>query len=369
MLRTTHLLTGISFFRSSIRIASVLGLGFLLGCSSCPFSKHQESFSHFQTGEPVLLAGEQPATLAFQPSHSPGPVVRSTYRPTVPGSITYEEGKDYIIDYKTGTIQRTSTSKIPDFSTNMLYGKKDFDHSKFPGYGNKPFFAYLDYRHDKAANWHPQASQTKWLNSTIQKLQKGDKLKLVAFGDSITAGGEASETNLIYWQRWANFLQQKYPKASIEAINGATGGDTTRNGLERLNTKVISQQPDLVLIAFGMNDHNIQPFGVPLDEFKKNLGTLIDRIRSDSKGGTDILLVSAFPPNPQWHYGSHRMEQYAQATEAVAQEKQCAFADVYNHWITLTEHKKPEDLLANNINHPNDFGHWIYFEALKQLDL
>jgi hypothetical protein len=30
----------------------------------------------------------------------------------------------------------------------------------------------------------------------------------------------------------------------------------------------------------------------------------------------------------------------------------------------MTARKRPEDLLANNINHPNDFGHWIYYRAL-----
>jgi len=25
--------------------------------------------------------------------------------------------------------------------------------------------------------------------------------------------------------------------------------------------------------------------------------------------------------------------------------------------------------LANNINHPNDFGHWIYFQALEGIGL
>jgi len=31
-------------------------------------------------------------------------------------------------------------------------------------------------------------------------------------------------------------------------------------------------------------------------------------------------------------------------------------------------HNKPEDLLGNNINHPNDFWHWI-FRVLRQLGL
>jgi acyl-CoA thioesterase-1 len=130
---------------------------------------------------------------------------------------------------------------------------------------------------------------------------------------------------------------------------------------------VLRQRPDLVLIGFGMNDHNRPGYGVPLDQFSANLREMISRIRSET--GAEILLFSAFPPNPKWHYGSHNMAACAQATEAVAREQGCAFADVYGYWMAMAARKKPEDLLANNINHPNDFGHWIYFEALEALGL
>ena len=63
------------------------------------------------------------------------------------------------------------------------------------------------------------------------------------------------------------------------------------------------------------------------------------------------------------------MEAYAVATEQVAREKHCAFADVYHLWMSLVTRKQPEDLLGNNINHPNDFGHGIYFEALQAIGL
>ena len=63
------------------------------------------------------------------------------------------------------------------------------------------------------------------------------------------------------------------------------------------------------------------------------------------------------------------MAAYADATERVALEEGCAFADVYHFWMSLAALKKPEDLLANNINHPNDFGHWIYVEALQAIGL
>lgn len=135
----------------------------------------------------------------------------------------------------------------------------------------------------------------------------------------------------------------------------------------RLQEKVLCHTPDLVLIGFGMNDHNHEGFGVPLDAFAANLRAMITRIRAAT--GAEVVLFSAFPPNPRWHCGSHNMAAYAQATERVAREEHCAFADVYGLWMTIASRKKPEDLLGNNINHPNDYGHRLYFQALQAIGL
>ena len=63
------------------------------------------------------------------------------------------------------------------------------------------------------------------------------------------------------------------------------------------------------------------------------------------------------------------MADYAAATQRVASETETAYADIFNNWQAMATRKKPEDLLANDINHPNDFGHWIYFEALRAIRL
>jgi lysophospholipase L1-like esterase len=328
-------------------------------------SERTQKLAHFQTGESLVFIGQEPASLAFTPSRARPIDVRSIYRDDLPKTIHYEAGRDYVLT-GSGGIQRTPDSRIPDFGTNILYGKEDFNHSQFPGYGNGPFFVYVDYHHREA--WKPKTEfSARALPSTRRKLLAGGALRIIAYGDSITAGGEASEPGLVFWERWAEALRKKYPNASIESINGATGGDATGQGLQRLQGKVLSQKPDLVLIGFGMNDHNREGYGVPLAKFAENLRTMIDRIRADTSA--EIVLLSAFPPNPKWHFGSHNMAAYAEATEQVAREKHCAFADVYRPWQQFAARKKPEDLLGNNINHPNDFGHWIYFQALQNLGL
>lgn len=302
--------------------------------------------------------------LAYPPAQDEPLQLRSTYAPGA-ATLTYEEGRDFRLDRERGALVRLPGSRLPDFRTNVLHGQEQFDHTKFPGYGNKPFFAYVDYRLAAGVRWPVQAPQGDRLRATQRKLAAGEAVTIVAFGDSITNGGEASVPELIFWRRWVTDLQAKYPRTKITAINGATGGDTTTRGLQRLQAKVLDAKPDLVLVGFGMNDHNRR--GVPLPEFEQQLRDMVTRIRAAT--AAEIVLFSTFPPNPRWLHGSNRMAEYARATARVAAETGCAYADVFNNWQAIAARKRPEDLLANNINHPNDFGHWIYYRVFAAMEL
>lgn len=328
----------------------------LTGCGTVP------SHTPRTMGESVVFIGETPAAFAAIPTGSV--VVRSTFVPAT-NTITYVEGQDYVLDPLAGTLRRTSNSRLPDFRTNVLFGAKNFDHSRYPGFGNTAFFAFVDYAHAPGVPWPVQLDQSAWLTRSRTRLAEGGPFKVVAFGDSITAGGDATSSDLIFWKRWADHLQTKYPRSQVTAVNGATGGDSTVQGLQRLEDKVLKEKPDLVLVGFGMNDHNRG--GVPPAQFADNLRTLIARIRASTDA--EIVLFSAFPPNPEWAFGTHQMEVYAARTAGVAAETGCAYADVYNNWQTKAQRKKPEDLLGNNINHPNDFGHDLYFQVFLKLGL
>jgi len=343
----------------SVVLAIAAGAALLCSCATGPKPALQQ-----QTGESGVCIGEDPAALAWLPDRRQPVRVRSTYLPSA-DPVEYVAGRDYVVDYGKGTLRRTPGSRLPDFRTNTLFGQQDFDHSKFPGYGNGSFFAFVDYSFANPTGWPVQAPQTDLLKRTRAKLMGGETVKIVAFGDSITAGGDASKPGLIFWNRWADELKRKYPAARITAQNGATGGDSTVQGLERLQAKVLVERPDLVLVGFGMNDHNTM--GVPVPQFAQNLKQMIARIRQET--GAEVVLFSAFPPNPKWKFGSHHMQDYAAAAERVAREVSCAYADVFGNWQALAVRKKPEDLLGNNINHPNDFGHWIYYRVLSAIGL
>lgn len=340
-------------------LVAITFVALLCGCAT-----HTPARLTQQLGESFVFVGEQPAPLAHLPAQSQPFRLRSTYARSAE-TIDYAENRDFVLDRAAGTVRRTSGSRIPDFRTNVLYGREEFDHSKFPGFGNNGFFAFADYVLAKPVRWPAQPRQTALLKNTRAKLLAGQPVKIVAFGDSITAGGEATKPELVFWRHWADELQRKHSRALITATNGATGGDSTVQGLQRLHPKVLDQKPDLVLIGFGMNDHN--KGGVPIPQFEQNLRQLIARIRAGTKA--EVVLFSSFPPNPRWKFSSQHMQDYAAATERIAQESGCAYADVFNNWQAMAARKKPEDLLGNNINHPNDFGHWIYFRVLCELGL
>ena len=143
-------------------------------------------------GESLVMVKTQPAKLCFDQVNKGSLTLRSTYVARKKDVVVYTEGLDYTVDYDRGTIGRTPNSRIPDYSTNCLYGQKDFDHTKFASFSNHKWFVWADYQ---TANGKPFAEpndQSKYLADVRKKLEAGGPFKIASYGDSITAGGEAS---------------------------------------------------------------------------------------------------------------------------------------------------------------------------------
>lgn len=89
------------------------------------------------------------------------------------------------------------------------------------------------------------------INTVNQQLQQtGQTFKIVAFGDSLTAGyGVKLE------ESYPSILEKELKKENpnIEIVNMGVSGETTTGGLDRVNF-VISQNPQLVLLGLGAND-------------------------------------------------------------------------------------------------------------------
>ena len=318
-------------------------------------------------GDSLVLAKTIPGNLCFDNIVKGSVAMRSTFLAGKPGSIVYTEGADFVVDYPKGAIARTANSRIPNYSENPLYRVVDFSHGNYTNYSNHPYFVWVDYQTTHGERLARTNDQSKYLTGMRKKLEAGLPYKVVSYGDSIAAGGEASEPELRFPARFGKYLQEQFPKAKVEVVDASIPGYTSQQGLEWFEKYLGPvEKPDLVLLGFGMNDHNIPGFGVEVEKFKQNFIALVKMIRE--RKGAEVIIFSTMPPNETWHYGSHRMGQYAEAAKQAAAQVQCAYVDVYSVWQMVLRRKDQPSLLGNNINHPNDFGHWIYeqaFEAMK----
>src|ERR1035441_4908890 len=165
-------------FKWSAGLPVLVSTVLLSGCANHRPSRGLTS----PTGESAVLIGETPANLAFTPMLSKPVIVRSTYRKALPQTIHYEAGRDYLLE-ASGQIRRTPGSRIPDFGTNILYGKEDSRHDQYPSSGNGPFFVYVDYAHREKWVLPPAKADlgAARLPNTRKKLQAGEKGRIVAF--------------------------------------------------------------------------------------------------------------------------------------------------------------------------------------------
>ncbi|MCF6177568.1 MAG: SGNH/GDSL hydrolase family protein [Victivallaceae bacterium] len=93
------------------------------------------------------------------------------------------------------------------------------------------------------------ATQAKTLSSsgriprTLAKLKSGKKVKIVCWGDSVTAGGDASSGKHRYVNVFSAGLRKKFPNADIEVINISLGGSNIRQWLQIDNFRYRRKMP------------------------------------------------------------------------------------------------------------------------------
>lgn len=324
-----------------------------------------------QTAESLVLVGQEKQQLRFRPIVKGSVSVRTHTNPEHMESVSFKEGKDFMIDYDTGLIARTVASSIRDWADHVFFQDLNFDHQRFEEYSNRSFTVFIDYEyeqdhHQSKAGMGIGASQV--LKNTKKKLNAGQEAVYVVFGDSISEGGEASDESYTFYQRFAHRLSSLCKAGNLRVVNKAIGGETSTGGAARIEQDIVSNQPDLLTIGYGMNDQNLfdGEVAVPYAIYERNIRMIIESTLRSCE--TDIVLVTPCEPNPMWKYTSGLMDGYAEVLRRLGKEYDIGVADVNEIWKQeLLAGKTPESLLLNNINHPNDYGHWLYYRAFEHL--
>jgi lysophospholipase L1-like esterase len=121
------------------------------------------------------------------------------------------------------------------------------------------------------------------LTRFARSLTRG-RAKIVAIGSSTTAGDGKIKA---YPERLLSFLQAQYPNARITMVNQGVGGQEAPIELERFDTDVIAEKPDLVIWQVGTNavwqrpDQNPPSFNETTRAIRYGLVKLRDETQAD----------------------------------------------------------------------------------------
>ncbi len=231
--------------------------------------------------------------------------------------------------------------------------------------------------HDRQYEVTYERSETTWsgtlpqlanqnLPRTFSLLKDRRPLKIGVSGDSITAGLNASGVT------GASPYMPSYPGlvaaqlratygSEVSLENRAVPGWSIVHGIEDLD-QLLKSRPDLMIVAYGMNDVGRRDPSWFRDQYQ----TFLKKLRGLSPE-TEVILVSTMIGNREWvHTPREMFDQYREVLLEFPGEG-IAVADLTSVWGCLLQRKHDYDLTGNGLNHPNDCGNRLYSQVILSL--
>ena len=231
-------------------------------------------------------------------------------------------------------------------------------------------FPILEDRCPPLASDQPPQARAR-LPETLRRLESGEPLKILAWGDSVTT-----------YDRWQSMfverLKTRYPQSKIELVTEAWGGRNTGSYLaeppgsdHNYREKVLEARPHLIVSEF-VNDAGMTPADVD-----RHYGQLL----ADFRGiGAEWIILTPHYVMPEWmgpgflERGQRDIDDdprpYVAGLKAfvATHPERVALADAARRYGRLWRQGIPYlTLMENNINHPNVAGHQIFVDALDEV--
>lgn len=296
------------------------------------------------------------------------------------GDVHYEEGLDW--EFRDGMLRLFPSSRIDVITDEELFPPVGEEGKSFPRPGGHSLFtpgATLVVRQIQVtytcengqwAGIRPTSAKA-LLPRTFKALENKNPLTVLLNGDSISANAQVSGSLNIppyqpgYGDMLIQALEDHYG-CPIHFINTSVGGKDTNWAVENIDTNINDHNPDLLIIAFGMNDGGKSP-----EFFEERIRTMVQLVRAKNPL-CEIILVATSLPNPiltdpkAKFWGNQ--EFFLDRLNAIAADSSLgggiAVANITDMHRYLLSKKSFQDLTSNNVNHPNDFFYRCYAQFL-----
>lgn len=295
------------------------------------------------------------------------------------GEVVYEIGKDVVLDKDGQTVLFQIKTEPAFLKESELFPHKDAPNSYrhrvgHPEqnllYGPGRWFhdrqVEVTYQRREVLKPVPRQPADKLLPKTLARLKAGEPLTIGVSGDSISFGHDASAlvkappNQPAYPDLVAAQLQASY-KSPVTLKNRAIAGWSIAHGVNDAE-KLLAEKPNLVIVAYGMNDVGRKDPQWFQDETRK----LLEKVHA-ADPGIEVILVASMLGNKEWIHTPREM--FPKYRDALAElvGPGVALADVTQVSEDLLKSKHDLDLTGNGLNHPNDYGHRLYAREILKL--
>lgn len=181
--------------------------------------------------------------------------------------------------------------------------------------------------------------------------ESGRYRTVVAFGDSIVSGHRQPEG-------WPEILGRDLSGrfGGIRVLNAGISGNTAGDGLGRIKRDVLAHHPDLVIIAFGLND---MKNGVLVSRFEEDISNIIREVSGN--GAQPVLLTTTRLQQGASILARLNPEPFNRSIRTLAEERDIPLINVNEKFKGLNT---PDYLI--DAAHPNMEGYRRIAEIIRK---
>lgn len=287
-------------------------------------------------------------------------------------TAVYEEGKDWVLCGD--MLQLTENSRAFAFrEAELVFSEPKPGESFATKDGHYSLFHEGHFFHDRQLSVTYKAAKIgdfsvpycgDQMGRMMEKLKNREILKIVLFGDSISEGANSSGMSLTTpflptWGRLFSENLRRHYGTKVQFINTSVGGMDSCWAVENAAQAVAAHEPDVAIIAFGMNDK------LQVDDFIKNMEQIMQTVLEKNPLAEFVLCVTT-APNPILKNFNRYQNDYRQPLLKL-QKPGTVIADFNGLQKYLLERKRFIDLTGNNVNHPNDFMIRCHAQVLSDM--
>ena len=210
----------------------------------------------------------------------------------------------------------------------------------------------------------------------MQGLIDNGPITIVAFGDSVTHGAFSSgeiDYEAVYHHLLAKKISKVREYVPVNVINAGIGGISAKGSLGRLESQALKHDPDLMIVAFGLNDVNgsLESYLSSLKTIfaaclERNIETvfLTPNMLNTYVADDTAESLRGYAAKTADMQTNGRMDEYIFAAKELALSMGVKVADCYSKWREMAKTTDTTVLLDNRINHPCREMHQLFADTI-----